>query len=513
MSAPVTTLRTQEEVTLFLRLVHDQVSMKPEAVKVYAEALSALRTGKADKSFVGDYAESNKIIIALAGAYTSDEVSEVTHGRTTIRYSKTNDRVITGWQMFNTELEKAKIDRAASRAGELSEAEIEGLKQRIRGDAAKRADVLQQNSTIIQMIVGRLDLSYLENLRSASQKFKWGADNQCLLSLIEGLRNFVANPNAEVSPDAANNNRDRAESELRDLQLGIPIQINHFRMKTLINNFIDNVRRTSSSWSDSEIMRLVVKKLDQDNLFKDIELNWSTDTRYSSCSTLDLFWKILEADFNAYAATRKGIAFLSSWRGDASEIDMNQVNMVHSKQSASGGFSNYSNNSSIATSPNKSLNTAVKEFDELQKCNNHIRFVMGHTKEPCGWGSSCKFAHIWMNKPDSGRNVSSGGMQRAKRVFDKVTAANNHNTRPTREQAKQMYKHFKGSGGGGAASADQGARAKKGSASVYFMNEEGEDGEDNAPVHEVPAVEKFFSDESEFDAFFAELLRGEDDEL
>ena len=87
---------------------------------------------------------------------------------------------------------------------------------------------------------------------------------------------------------------------------------------------------------------------------------------------------------------------------------------------------------------------------------------MGLVKEPCTYGSSCRFAHIWMNKPDSGRNV-----QRAKRVFDKVTAGNN-NTRPTREQAKQMYKHFKGSGGGGT---DQGAKAKSVSKSVYFMNE------------------------------------------
>ena len=90
------------------------------------------------------------------------------------------------------------------------------------------------------------------------------------------------------------------------------------------------------------------------------------------------------------------------------------------------------------------------------------------------------------------------------------TAANNHNTRPTREQAKQMHEHFKGSGGGGAASADQGARAKKGSASVYFMDEEGEDGRKRTGTRGTSS-EKF--DESEFDAFFAELLRSEDVEF
>ena len=493
--APVTNLKTQEEVTAFLRSVHDQVSMKAEAVKVYAEALSALRTGKAHKSFVGDYAESNRMIMALAGAHASEEMLEVHHGRTTIRYSKTNDRVMTCFQMFEFLLDNDKKDWAKRNEGVPSEMEIQGMKSKIRGDAVKRADVLQQNSTIIQMIIGKLDMSYLENLRSASQRFKWGSDNQCLLSLIEGLRNFVANPNAEVSPDAANLNRDRAESELRDLQLGIPVQIDLFRMKTLINSYIENVKRTNSSWTDYEIMRIVVKKLDQDNLFKDIEMNWSTDVRYCECSSLDLFWKILEADFNAYAATGKGIAFLSAWKGETSEKDVYSTQLMPRS----------------TNSQNKRMSVPLKEFDELQKCHAHIKFVMGNAKEPCAFGSSCKFAHIWLTKPDSERKTSLEGMTRAKRAFDKVTAANNYNTKPTKEQARQLYNKFKG--GGGAASAE-GARAKKGSASVYFMDEEGEDGEEIVPAHEVPAggTKKNF-DESEFDAFFAELLQSEDDEF
>ena len=108
MPAPVMCLRTQEEVTLLLRSIHDQISVKTEAVKVYAEGLSALRTGIADRSFIGDYADSNKRIMCLAGTHSNDELLEVIHGRTTIRYSKTNDKVLTGFQMFEEALNKAK---------------------------------------------------------------------------------------------------------------------------------------------------------------------------------------------------------------------------------------------------------------------------------------------------------------------------------------------------------------------------------------------------------------------
>lgn len=515
MPAPVMCLRTQEEVTLLLRSIHDQISVKTEAVKVYAEGLSALRTGIADKSFIGDYADSNKMIMCLAGTHSDDELVEVVHGRTKIRYSKTNEKVLTGFQMFEEALNKAKKERLEHKAGEvLSESEIETLRVRIRGDPTKRDDVKQQNSTIIQMIVGKLDTSYLSNLRSASSLFKFGSDNSCLLSLIEGLRNFVANPNAEVSPDAANINRDRAEQNLRDLELGMPIQMNHWRMKNLVTSYIENVKRTTSSWSDAEIMRLIVKKLDQDHLFKDIELSWSTDVRYSSCFSLDLFWKILEADFNAYAATRKGMNFLTAWGGEASEstADINQV-MMAARQSASGG-SNLAN-SSIAAPQIKSMSTSLKEFDELQKCHNHIRFVMGHTKEPCARGSSCKFAHIWMNKSSSEKHVSSEGLTRAKRAFDRVTNNNNHH-RPTRDQAKKLYKQFKG--------ADQGTNAKSvqpASKSVYLMHEEGDDGDGqenrdrgaagaHGPDRPVRDVGLNSFDESEFDAFYTELLRNED---
>jgi len=176
----------------------------------------------------------------------------------------------------------------------LTEAEMEVLRGRLRGDQNRRSDVKSQNATVIMIILGKLDISFHENLLSASKHFRSGIENNCLLSLIEGLRNFVANPNAEISPDAGNDNREKAEMNFKMLQLSIPIQLNHYRMKALLISHIENVKRTSSVLSDSDIMRLIVKKLDQDNIFRNLESNWSLDSRYSSCSSLELFWKILE---------------------------------------------------------------------------------------------------------------------------------------------------------------------------------------------------------------------------
>ena len=80
---------------------------------------------------------------------------EVTHERTIIRYSVTNEKIITGFEEFQAKLEKAKANLLEGRAEGvvMTEVEIEALGMRLRGDAQKREDVMMQNSTIIQMIM------------------------------------------------------------------------------------------------------------------------------------------------------------------------------------------------------------------------------------------------------------------------------------------------------------------------------------------------------------------------
>ncbi len=94
---PITHLKSQEDVSRLLQSVYDQISIKTEAVKSYSEALSTLRTGKADKAFIGGYPEANKMVYCLADTFADDaKPIEVTHGRTTIRYSLTNKKLLTG---------------------------------------------------------------------------------------------------------------------------------------------------------------------------------------------------------------------------------------------------------------------------------------------------------------------------------------------------------------------------------------------------------------------------------
>ena len=90
----------------------------------------------------------------------------------------------------------------SSAAGQaLTGAQIETIRESIRGNIAvgeaRRKEIKTQNSTVIAILTGKLDISYLWSLRSASKKFKWGMENRCLLSAIARSRDFVANPNAE----------------------------------------------------------------------------------------------------------------------------------------------------------------------------------------------------------------------------------------------------------------------------------------------------------------------------
>ena len=68
-------------------------------------------------------------------------------------------------------------------------------------------------------------------------------------------------------------------------------------MKRLLESYIENIKRTSSVWTDSQIIKLILTKLEQDNIFKDIERLWNTDQRFKDCDSFDLFWKILEAEY------------------------------------------------------------------------------------------------------------------------------------------------------------------------------------------------------------------------
>lgn len=337
-----------------------------------------------------------------------------------------------------------------------------------------------------------------ENLLSASKDFRFGIENNCLLSLIEGLRNFVANPNAEISPDAGNDNRERAESSFKKLELTIPMQLNHYKMKTLLASHIENVKRTSSILSDSDFMRLIVKKLDQENIFRNIESNWSLDSRYSSCSSLELFWKILEADFNVFASTERGKSFLSQWREnemDTQAIDQQQqVNLT--------SMSTNKNSSGGASGGSAILSNSMRKFEELQKCHNHFNYVMGNSKDPCARGNDCKFAHIFIDsRSNQDRQPRHSELfMKAKRAFDRID-----NQKPSKEQAKKLFKQLK------TQQVDNAKNAKNSASKSVFFTEEVTDTDDfsNSSFSNVAIDGSKIFDESEFEAFYVEFMKDE----
>ena len=499
---PITHLKSQEDVSRLLQSVYDQISTKTEAVKSYAEALSTLRTGKADKAFIGDYSEANKMVYCLADTFADDEKPiEVVHGRTVIKYSLTNKRLMTGYQMFTAALKRAEseIQQQRDPGYILTEAEMEVLRGRLRGDQNRRSDVKSQNATVIMIILGKLDISFHENLLSASKHFRSGIENNCLLSLIEGLRNFVANPNAEISPDAGNDNREKAEINLKMLQLSIPVQLNHYRMKALLLSHIENVKRTSSVLSDSDIMRIIVKKLDQENIFRNIESNWSLDSRYSSCSSLELFWKILESDFNVFASTERGKLFLSQWREDEMDTQVidqqqQQVNLI--------SMSTNKNNLGGASGGSAILSNSMRKFEELQKCHNHFNYIMGNSKDPCARGNDCKFAHIFIDSRSNQdkRPRESELFMKAKRAFDRVDTQ-----KPSKEHAKKIFKQLK------TQQADNAKTAKTSASKSVFFTDDMNDTDDfsNSSLSNVAIDGSKNFDESEFEAFYVEFMKDE----
>ena len=78
------------------------------------------------------------------------------------------------------------------------------------------------------------------------------------------------------------------------------------------------------------MMRLIVGKLDQ-TLFNNIEVNWTTDVKYCGCSSFELFFKIIEAEYNSFASTVKGKAFLQDVKEGKSDSPtaMNDINQMY----------------------------------------------------------------------------------------------------------------------------------------------------------------------------------------
>lgn len=487
-------LESQQEVSELLVNVIDAIANKPENLNRFGDALSMVQTGTAHESLKGDYAESNQYLMYLPRKRAEGMQNIHMYGRTQIRWKRFNTSAISALQVYNEAV--SKMYSVWVQENPLSDASValEQIKGQNRGDPNRREQVLSQCGIIIQMLKARINESYWEYLMSTSWRFNFGVSNRDILSVIEGIRNSVANPNAEVNEDAGGNNREKAENDLKELKLPVLIQIKHYEMKRVLESFIENIRRTSSVWTDSQIIKLILTKLEQDNIFKDIERLWNTDQRFNACESFELFWKILECEFNLFAASSNGKEWLKNWQGpiEVNHTSSSSSSSAQSKSQSPSGFggsvsvfggggggsmSSRAANSISGSFPRKK-DPILDKFENIQSCHDHLRYKFNESSTPCARGDKCRYVH-W---EDSRQDRSSAEVQgdRAKSAFIKSKEWADKRKREEngdRVQAKQLFKQFKA--------------AEKGN---------------NQPSKVFAAIE-----EEEFEAFFMELQKEEEE--
>lgn len=190
----VTFLRNQQEITELFETLVSSLSAKAESVKAYSEQIVMLQTGCADISMRGDYALSDQYIMYTPG--TKRDLPQFhQHGKTRIVWHRTNQRVVSAFMMFNDEVERLTNERMIGQpvGYQLSVVQREQIRVRARGNDIQRDNILKQNAVVIQMLAVKVEPSLWEKWKSTSTMFAFGVYNRDLLSVMEGIRNSVAN--------------------------------------------------------------------------------------------------------------------------------------------------------------------------------------------------------------------------------------------------------------------------------------------------------------------------------
>jgi hypothetical protein len=251
----------------------------------------------------------------------------------------------------------------------------------------------------------------------------------------------MANPDAEINADAADMNREQAEMRLKELELPIDVQINHYMMKALLETYIEDIRRTNSVWSDVQLMKHILAKLDNATIFENIERHWSTEERFKNCDCLELFWKILEAEYNLFKTSVQGKEWLKRRSLDLNGGGMSAVvNFAHRNQS--------SFTSSSAVGGNKA--------EKRHVCFDHLKYLRRESG-PCQYGNGCKYAHLDMppsnNKSNTNSNLNasinssnSSFEENARQTFDRLKrqreGGSGRNNVIDRNTAQQLFNKF-----------------------------------------------------------------------
>ena len=212
-------LESQQEVSELLVNVIDAIACKPENLSKFGDALTIVQTGIGHESFKGDYSDSNHYLMFLPRKRAEGMQNIHMYGRNQIRWTRFNTSTISALQVYNEAVSKMYSSWVEANPVLDASFALEQIKGQNRGDSNRREQVLSQCGIIIQMLKARINESYWEYLLSTSWRFNFGVTNKDILSVIEGIRNSVANPNAEVNEDAAGVNRDKAENDLKELKI------------------------------------------------------------------------------------------------------------------------------------------------------------------------------------------------------------------------------------------------------------------------------------------------------
>ena len=244
------------------------------------------------------------------------------------------------------------------------------------------------------------------------------------------------------------------------------------------------------------MMRLIVGKLDQ-TLFNNIEVSWTTDVKYCGCTSFDLFFKIIEAEYNSFVSTVKGKAFLQDVKEgkSGSPTAMNDINQMY-LSSVSSSFSQsvnkpYVQNASVSSyaggGNQRDRKIEVQEFDALPKCIVHAKYAAGASSIQCQRGNDCKFAHWSDTRFKNGIWTPTQSISRAaKAAYEKSQSSNKRPftpNQPSRAEALNTFKQLKNAEGG---------RTINGKANVHLVDE---------------------VNEEEFNAFLTELWNTPDDDF
>jgi hypothetical protein len=359
--------KTLRDVFLFEKTFSTDLVNNGVAWKNLHEGATILSSGMGHASFINDDEVSRGLIMYTKRKIERGEVLTHTYGASKqLHYKKKNREAITGEQEFTRrfgeryalEISNAGIQSSSSAQTQpLTHLQCEMIKGSIRGNSDIREKVLAQCGIIIEMIKSKITSSYWSKLITCSQTFRRGIANRCVLSVMEGIREAVSNPGGEdaVKADA---NREAAEKLFLAVKFSKEQQLDPFLMEEHVDPFIQTIWRTTSTWTDTVIIRKLLSKLDNVVIYKDIAREWDSSQKYARCDSIDLFWRIIQVECEIY-------------------IDTSGFSVNEEESSETAG-------TSYMALPNPSSNTGARKGE----CFEY------HKAGTCKYGDSCRHLHL-----------------------------------------------------------------------------------------------------------------------